>query len=140
MTCPLWEFGTEAYKCGCTCVCTRYQNGYTSLLLRSICLEYIFPSFYAEVMSIPDVEVYFLDAAEGWVLFCSHSINLCLLLGNWDHWYWEISMNRTCWRLLFCWWWWWWWRCCVLVFFFPFGLCVSGIIYSLYFLGCSYPL
>jgi len=39
------------------------------LLLGYILLEYLFPSFYPEKMSIHDVEVCFRDAAEGWILF-----------------------------------------------------------------------
>jgi hypothetical protein len=46
----------------------RYWNDYTRLLHGSICLQYLFPTIYPEVMSILDVEVYFLDAGEGWIL------------------------------------------------------------------------
>ena len=47
--------------------------GYISLLLRPICLENLFLTLYCEIMSVFDVEVCFLYAAEGWILV------LCLL-------------------------------------------------------------
>jgi hypothetical protein len=37
------------------------------LLLRSICLEYLFSILHSEVMSIFDINVCFLDVAEGWM-------------------------------------------------------------------------
>jgi hypothetical protein len=43
--------------------------GYTSLLHVSICLENIFLTLYSDIMSITDVEVYFLYAVERWILF-----------------------------------------------------------------------
>ena len=39
------------------------------MLLSSICLEYLLPSFYPEIMSILDVKLCFLAAAAGWILF-----------------------------------------------------------------------
>ena len=73
-------------------------------LLRSICLEYLFPSFYPDACS--------LDEAEDWIMFSSSILLTCVfLLRNWDHWWWEISVRNVCWFLLFC-------CCCVCVYFF----------------------
>lgn len=44
---------------GLKSVLSDTKNGSTRLLLRFICLEYLFPSFYFEVMSILDVKVCF---------------------------------------------------------------------------------
>ena len=35
-------------------------------------MKYVFPTFYTEVMSILDIELCLLNAAEGWILF-SHT-------------------------------------------------------------------
>ena len=47
----------------------KYQNGYYSLFLGTICLENCFPSLYSEVVFVFDTEVCFLYAAKCWVLF-----------------------------------------------------------------------
>jgi hypothetical protein len=49
-------------------------------------LGIIFPTLYPEVMSIFDVEVYFLHAAERWILF-SNPLFLCLFF----FFYWGIE-------------------------------------------------
>jgi hypothetical protein len=57
------------------------KNVYATFLLRSICLEYLLLSYYPEVMSILDVKMDFLDAAEGGILIL-HSFSQCLLIGE----------------------------------------------------------
>lgn len=52
----------------------------TSLTLRFIFLLYLFPTLYPEEMCILDVQVCFLDAAEGCVLLFIHSVSLLFLL------------------------------------------------------------
>lgn len=51
------------------------------MFLSSIGLEYLFQILYAEVISIFDIVMYFLNAEKGWVLFPIHSVSLCLLFG-----------------------------------------------------------
>ena len=46
-------------------------------------MENLFPTLCPAVMSSLDgldVEVCFLDAAGGWILFCIHSVSLCLFI------------------------------------------------------------
>lgn len=52
----------------------------TSLTLGFVFLVYLFPTLYPEVMFILDVQVCFLDAAEGCVLLFIHSVRLLFLL------------------------------------------------------------
>lgn len=47
-------------------------------ILRYICLEYLFPSFNPEVMSIFEASMRFLDVAEGWVLFFISVLLVCI--------------------------------------------------------------
>ena len=85
------------------------------MLLLSISLKYCFPTLYPELMSIPDVEECFFNAAESWILFVINAVILyhflfvCLFVflsfievWKWDHWYWEISVSNDCWFPLFC--------------------------------------
>ena len=46
----------------------RYQNGYSSLFLQTICLENCSPAFHSEVVSVFFPEMGFMYAAKCWVL------------------------------------------------------------------------
>lgn len=59
-----------------------YFIGYIGLFLGSVCLEYLFPSFYPELISIFDVKVYFLDAAKDGPVFLSSMFVCVFLLGE----------------------------------------------------------
>lgn len=57
-------FGFDNFDLKCILLDIRMST--PNLPLRSIGLENLFPTlFYSEVVSILDVEVYFLDSAEG---------------------------------------------------------------------------
>jgi hypothetical protein len=58
------------------------QSPNTSLLLGFICLENLFPVLYFEVVSIIDVDVCFLYAAEEWILFSYPYHILCHFIGG----------------------------------------------------------
>lgn len=61
-----------------------------------------FPSFYFWEMLFLNVKSCFLNEAEEWILFMdliSHSV---ILLGNWYHWCWELSLNSDGLFTLFC--------------------------------------
>jgi hypothetical protein len=47
----------------------QYKNGYSSLFLGTVCLEYCFLAICSEVMSVFVPEVGFLYATKSWVLF-----------------------------------------------------------------------
>jgi hypothetical protein len=55
--CLLINFGWKTIFAG-------YYNNYSTLLLRSVSLENLFPALYSEVMSIFDVKVQFLYEEE----------------------------------------------------------------------------
>ena len=59
-----------------------FVDSYNSLLLKSVWLENLFLTFYSEVMYFFDIEVCFLNVAEGWVLFSYHFVTLCLFIGE----------------------------------------------------------
>ena len=114
----------------------------------------IFPTHYLDVMSILNVEI--CSCMQQKNESCFHiffSISMSFLLGNWDHWYWEISIINDCLPLLFC--CWWWWLCggsvvcvhmhvyiyvCVFPQFFSLILELIWEFYFLCFHGCSYSL
>lgn len=92
--------------------------------------EYLFPPLYPDVMSVLDVQLYFLDPEEGNILFSFYSVSLVFLWGNWGHWCWDLSLSSIGWFLLL-------WWCDVN---FPPLISLSDIIHSLCFLGFSWPL
>ena len=47
----------------------RYQNGYSSFFLRTVCQENCFPALYSKVVSVFVLEVGFLHAVKIWDLF-----------------------------------------------------------------------
>ena len=57
-----------------------YEYCYSSFLLISICMEYLFPSLHFQSVCVPRSEVGLLSTAHIWVLFCIHSPSLCLLV------------------------------------------------------------
>ena len=106
------------------------NSSFTSLLLRSIFLENIFLTLYSELMSVSNVEMCFLYAAEGWIVFPYLFCSLCIFWENWVHWYWEILMNNANELFLFrcCCYCWWSWYC---VYFLPFHF-IAVILFSLF--------
>lgn len=58
----IFNCGSLFYELGCS-------NSYTCLFPSSVCLAYLFPSFYPLVVSVIDSSVYFLVAAERYILF-----------------------------------------------------------------------
>lgn len=76
----------------------RYSNGDGSLFLKSICLEYLFPFFYPEVISAFDIKVCFLRGSDGWIrYFFFHSVSLCQFIRGLKPMVWiDISMSSVC--------------------------------------------
>ena len=58
------------------------QNGYSSLVLVTICLENCFPVLYFELVSVFVTEMDFLYAVKFWALLHNHSVSLCLFIGE----------------------------------------------------------
>jgi len=68
--------------------------------------------------------------------FHSHLLVSVLLLGNWDHWCWEISNSNDSWFLLFCYCYICWWWCFVC---FPsFDLLVRDYLFSVVLVGVTF--
>ena len=61
-----------------------YYNGYSSLVLWTICFENCFPTFYSEVLSAFFSEVHFMYASKCWVFF-THPVCQCMSF------YWKIE-------------------------------------------------
>jgi hypothetical protein len=57
----------------------RYQNGYSSLFLGTICLEICFPAFYSKVVSVFVAKLGVLYAAKSWVLLYQLLVYVFLL-------------------------------------------------------------
>ena len=69
-----------------------YLDGYITLFLMRISLEYLFETHSSEVMPILDVDLWFLDVAKGWI--CYNNLSLF---------YYEtktIDIERYQWRMI----------------------------------------
>ena len=74
---------------------STHLNGYSIMLLGLACTYNLCPSLYSEVMCILVAEVYFLYAADCWILFLYPYCQLVSFSGNWVHWCWKI-LNSDC--------------------------------------------
>ena len=60
----------------------RYWNGYSSLFLRTICLEICFPAFYSEEVSVFVLRLVSCKQQNVGSCLYSQSISLCLFIGE----------------------------------------------------------